>query len=94
MAKDCPIPRSQRATSIRRIASGSVDTTEQQDLWLHTVTVKTGQQLKEITVAARGPTYKVDIVVDGIKNRALLDHEAQVSLARKQLLPITKEKNN
>ena len=32
--------------------------------------------------------------MDGIKTRALLDHEAHVTLARKQLLPIIKERNN
>ena len=93
LAKDCPIPRGQRTSSTRRIATGSGDTTEQQDLWLCTVTAKTEQQLKETTVAARGPTYKVDIVVDGVRTRALLDHGAQVSLARKQLLPVIKERN-
>ena len=91
LAKDCPTPRGQRTSSTRRIATGSGDTTEQQDLWLRTVTAKTDQQLKETTVAARGPTYKVDIVVDGVRTRALLDHGAQVSLARKQLLPVIKE---
>ena len=80
--------------STRRIVTGYGGTTEQQDLWLSTVTSKTDQQLKETTVAARGPTYKVDIVVDGIKTRALLDHGAQVSLARKQLLSVVKERNN
>ena len=33
------------------------------------------------------------IEVNGIKTRALLDHGAQVSLARKELLPLIKEKN-
>ena len=61
---------------------------------MRTVTAKAKQQLEDTTVAARGPTYKVDIVVDGIKTRALLDHGAQVSLARKQLLPVIKERNN
>ena len=56
LAKDCPIPRGQRTSSTRRIATGSGDTTEQQDLWLRTVTAKTDQQLKETIVAARGPT--------------------------------------
>ena len=83
LANDCPIPRGQRTLSTRRIVTGSGGTIEQQDLWLCTVTAKREQQLKETTVAARGPTYTVDIVVDGIKTPALLDHGAQVSLARK-----------
>ena len=32
--------------------------------------------------------------MDGIKTQALLDHGAQASLARKQLLPVIKERNN
>ena len=36
----------------------------------------------------------MDITVDGVKTRALLDHGAQVSLARRQLLPVIKERNN
>ena len=47
-----------------------------------------------IPLATRGPAYKVDIVVDKVKTRALLDHGTQVSLARCQLLPVIKEKNN
>ena len=31
--------------------------------------------------------------MDGVRTRALLDHGAQVSLARKQLLPVIKERN-
>ena len=94
MANGYPTPRSQTTSSTRKIATESGDTIEQQDLWLRTVTAKTDQQEKETTVAARGPTYKVDIVVDGVGTRALLDHGAQVSLARKQLLPVTKERNS
>ena len=48
----------------------------------------------EGSTAARGLTYKVDIIVDGVKTRALLDHGAQVSLARHQLLPVIKERNH
>ena len=94
LANGFPTPRGQRTSSTRRIATESGGTTEQQDLWLRTVTAKSDQQQKETTVAGRGPTYKVDIVVDRIKTQALLDHGAQVLLARKQLLPVIKEKNN
>ena len=41
----------------------------------------------------RGPTYKVLVEVNGVKTHALLDQGAQVSLARKELLPLIKEKN-
>ena len=43
---------------------------------------------------ARGPTYKVDIDVNGIKTRGFLDHGAQVTLVRKELLPAIGEKHD
>ena len=42
----------------------------------------------------RGPSYKVDVFVDRVKVRALLDHGAQVSLVHGELLPKIQEKNN
>ena len=39
------------------------------------------------SLAIRGPTYKAEVIVDGVKVRALLDHGAQVSLVHKELLP-------
>ena len=36
-------------------------------------------------------TYKVLIEINGVKTCALLDHDTQVSLARKELLPLIKE---
>ena len=56
--------------------------------WIRTVI---GSQLEPL--AMRGPTYKVPVVVNRIKTRALLDHGAQVSLVRKELLSLIKEKN-
>ena len=43
-------------------------------------------------VSSRGPTYKVDIIVGSVPTRGLLDHGAQVTLARKELLPMIREK--
>ena len=40
----------------------------------------------------RGPVYKVDVKVEGVQTRALLDHGAQVSLLRLQMLPMIKDK--
>ena len=61
------------------------------NLWMRTVTSETldkpGTQL-----ATRSLIYKVDVVIDGVKTRALLDHGAQVSLAHRQLLPVIREK--
>ena len=33
-----------------------------------------------------GPTYKIEITVEGVHTRALLDHGAQVTIVRRQLL--------
>ena len=40
----------------------------------------------------RGPNYKVNVMVEGVKTRGFLDHGAQVSLICKELLPTIKEK--
>ena len=45
-------------------------------------------------LGTKGLTYKVDVVIDGVKTRALLDHGAQVLLACRQLLPVIREKNS
>jgi len=42
----------------------------------------------------RGPSYKIDVLVDNVKVRALLDHGAQVSLVRGELLPKIQERNH
>jgi len=66
------------------------------DPWLHTMTV--GDSDVEVTLeqpcAKRGPTYKVGLVVDGVKTRGFLDHGAQVSLVKKELLPDIRQTNN
>ena len=94
LAKDCTEPRTKKSQSTRRIATQPPNDASAPDLWLCTVTAESEQLPVEGSTAARGPTYKVDIVVDGVKTRALLDHGAQVSLARRQLLPVIKERNH
>ena len=42
----------------------------------------------------KGSTYKVDISVEGVQSKRLLDHGAQVSLIRKELLPRIKEEQS
>ena len=63
-------------------------------MWLRTIVAEPDIKILALQVAMKGPTYKVDIVVDGIRTRALLDSGAQVSLAQQQLLSHTKQKNN
>ena len=43
-------------------------------------------------VTRKGSTYQVKVEVEGVGTMALLDHGAQVSLVRKQLLPHIREK--
>ena len=37
-------------------------------------------------VPTRGPTYKAEIIIDNVRTRALLDHGAQMSIVRRELL--------
>jgi len=59
---------------------------DEDDPWMRTVNVSSEAEVEEV-LTTRGPTYKVDVVVDSIKIRALLDHGAQVSIVRRELLP-------
>ena len=86
LAKDCTEPKMKKAQATRWVNIGHSDRAEQKDLWLRTVTTQSNKISAEVPIATRGPTYKVDIVVDKVKTQALLDHGAQVSLARCQLL--------
>ena len=38
-----------------------------------------------------GPTFKVDVEIEGVKTRALVDNGSQVTLVRSELLPRVKE---
>ena len=48
----------------------------------------------EETANTKWPSYKVNVMVEGVKTRGFLDHGAQVSLKRKELLLVIKEKQN
>ena len=60
------------------------------DPWIRTVATVTKQHSLEVS-QRQGPVYKVDVEIEGLKTRALLDHGAQVSLIRKQMLPQIQE---
>ena len=52
------------------------------DLWMRTV--RAGSEAESVEMLpTNGPTYKVDVVVDSLKARALLDHGIQVSIVRR-----------
>ena len=55
-------------------------------------TVTARKESSEETTNTRGPSYKVNVVVEGVKTRGFLDHGVQVSLVCKELLPAIKEK--
>ena len=52
------------------------------------------KEKNEETANTRGPSYKVTLVIEGVKMRGFLDHGAQVSLIRKELLPAIKKKQS
>ena len=105
IAKDCPGKRQNQPT--RRIVL-SEETDGSQDPWLLMLSTEAMHKHQPDTVepclctvtmssdkplAIKGPTYKAEVNVDGVSVRALLDHGAQVSLVRKELLPKIWEKN-
>ena len=63
-------------------------------LWSRVVTEgnSSGGTSEVSNLSLSGPVYKVDVTVDGVKTRALLDHGSQVTIVRRQLLPLIKEK--
>ena len=101
MAKSCPEARKNPARMVVLKGTGSTtsDAVEQQpddvnkpDPWMRTVIAR--KEKNKETANFRGPSYKVNLVVEGVKTRGFLDHGAQVSLIRKELLPAIKEKQS
>ena len=104
VAKDCPEKRpNQQAKGITLSDRKS----EMQDPWLFMLSAGTRLQHQQVAFSLgpctviitadksstiRGPTYKAGVIVEGVKVRALLDHGAQVSLVRKELLPMIRER--
>ena len=99
LVTNCPKPprKNDKFTeSTRRIESGKeIETVESPNPWILAVTTEEEAcqlKLADKTLPRRGPTYKVVVEVDGIKTKALLDHGAQVSLLRQELLPMIRQK--
>ena len=85
IAKACP---KRTSGSTRVIAISNDDTpSHNSDPWIRTLTESNCTASQQ-----RGPVYKVNVELEGVRTRALLDHGAQVSLLRSQLLPVVKEK--
>jgi len=55
---------------------------KEKDPWMGTLIVGDSNAERQ-SCAKRGPTYKVGLVVDGVKTRGSMDYGAQVSLVRK-----------
>ena len=75
--------------------SPQVDTTaesvkqseELKESWMRVLTADTGEEPEDSQSAKLvGPTFKVEVDVEGVKTRALLDNGSQVSLVRGELL--------
>ena len=95
MKVNCPEPK--KKSSTRVITAKQVDQeSTPMDPWICTVSATGGTTVNDHTsvrvVSRRGPTYQVRVEVEGVGTKALLDHGAQVSLMRKQLLPYIQEK--
>ena len=95
MKVNCPALKNKSCTRII-----TVEQADQQpaptDPWICIVSVSgvaTVNDLSRVRVVSRkGPTYQVKVEVEGVGTMALLDHGAQVSLVREQLLPHIREK--
>ena len=93
-AAKCPKSLSS-GQSTRRITTTDEDETE--EMWVRVGVVTTDKEaivdgLPDVSIT--GPTYKVDVTVEGLKTRALIDNGSQVSLVRSEMLLRLKELNN
>ena len=99
MAANCSEPprknENKPTESAQVIESGEkVATDEKPNPWVLTVTTdEENSQPAAGTLPRRGPSYKVVAEVDGVKTKALIDHGAQISLVRQELLPIIRQKH-
>ena len=92
--KLCPEPKKKPANRIL------VEESEPEEQFVKRVLVEKDPWMCSVSASksedklnARGPTYKVDIDVNSIKTRGFLDHGAQVTLVRKELLSAIGEKH-
>ena len=87
-------PKSSRRGTANVVTTNESDTTK--DLWSLVLSVENHDNerssKKDMTVLV-GPAYKVEVTVEGVRTRALLDHGAQVTIVRRQLLGKAKEKH-
>ena len=95
LAADCPdTPRRNATEAAWVIEPGDITkSSEQQNPWILTVSTSENTTTgMDGVLPRRGPTYKVVAEVDGVRTRALLDHDAQISLVCQELLPVIQKK--
>ena len=95
MAATCP--KAQIPKNVRMVTNQPKrETDTEANPWTRVLTLKDSVAATQgSTLYARsvGPAYKVNITVEGIPTRAFLDHGSQVTIVRRQLLPMILEKN-
>jgi len=69
-------------------SSESVTEPAEPEPWMRILTVHSEEKMDQKAGAKlSGPTFKVNIMVEGVKTRALLDNGSQVTLVRVELFP-------
>ena len=93
IAAKCPKLLSGQST--RSIATTDEDETEEMCVRVGVVTTDKEMVVDELpNMNVTGPTYKVNVTVEGLKTRALIDNGSQVSLVCTEMLPRLRELNN
>lgn len=89
MANSCP--KGQIAKNARVVTNQQEkETAKDTSLWTRVLTMKDTKTVLDSSHDAKvvGPTYKINVTVEGIPTRAFLDHGLQVTIVRRQLLPL------
>ena len=91
LAKVCPntsMPKGSQWVTTERALEESKDANpdvtsevEYEELWTRVVSASDQGNSPDHSPVV-GPTYKVDVTIEGVKTRALLDHGSQVSIVR------------
>ena len=64
------------------------------DPWIRVLTAsKEDDTIDDRSAKLVGPTFKVDVEVEGVKTRAIADNGSQVTLVRTELFPKVREHN-
>ena len=89
MAKDCP-----QTADAARVITHEEETISEEECWVRVRVLTAAEECKQNAVSNTGPTYKVNVVVEGLHSRALVDNDSQISLVHTEMLPKLKKINN